>query len=119
MYSVMLTKIGILHRDYLTAFSKTVPAVFLEHVNKVRNCEDIAMAHVVAKMSNAAPVWVDGVVYEVSEKGISSGQSHFNDRSDCVALLSQLTGEWPWVTGSQKVSKMHLFDLPRLGNWIL
>ena len=110
MYAVMLTKIGILHRDYLSTFSKAVPPAFLEHVNKIRNCEDIAMAHVVAKSSNAAPVWVDGVVYEVSEKGISSGQSHFNDRSSCVAKLSQLTGEWPWVTGKQKVSRMHMLD---------
>jgi glucuronyl/N-acetylglucosaminyl transferase EXT2 len=111
LYSVMLTKIGILHRDYLENFSKAVPQAFQEHVNKIRNCEDIAMAHIVAKQSNAAPVWIDGVVYEVSEKGISSGQSHFHDRSECISLLSNLTGEFPWVTGQQKISRMHWQDL--------
>jgi len=116
LYSIMLTKICIIHRDYLTAFVKTIPTTFFDHVNKIRNCEDIAMAHMVAKLSNAAPVWVDGVVYEVSETGISSGQSHFNDRSECVSVLSQMTGEFPWVTASQKLNRMHFLDFWRLGS---
>jgi len=115
MYSIMLTKISFLHRDYLAAFSKHTPAAFLDHITKIRNCEDVAMAHVVARLSNAAPVWMDGVVYEVSEKGISSGQSHFNDRSECISHLNKMTGgEWPWVTGKQKVSRMHIMDFINL-----
>jgi len=115
MYSIMLTKISFLHRDYLAAFSKHTPTAFLDHITKIRNCEDVAMAHVVAKLSNAAPVWMDGVVYEVSEKGISSGQSHFNDRSDCISHLKKMSGgEWPWVTGKQKISRMHVMDFTNL-----
>lgn len=110
LYAVMLTKAAFLHRDHFQAFASLVPAAFLAHVDQARNCEDIAMAYVVAKRSGAAPVWVDGVVYEVSEKGISSGQGHFADRGECVALLQRLTGDWPWVTGKQKVSRLNLFD---------
>lgn len=111
LYTIMLTKLSFMHRDNLKAFQSLVPATFLAHIDKIRNCEDIAMAYAVAKASNAAPVWVDGVVYEVSETGISSGQTHFTDRSECVALLRALTNEWPWVTGKQKISRLHLLDL--------
>ena len=48
IYSLVLTKASILHRDYLKEYDATVPAAFLTHVDSVRNCEDIAMAHVIA-----------------------------------------------------------------------
>ena len=48
-YSIMLTKAAVLHKDYLLDFSKVLPAEVLQHVDKMRNCEDIAMAYVVAE----------------------------------------------------------------------
>jgi hypothetical protein len=50
MYSIMLTKISLLHRDYLFKYAsgKVLPARFLEHIDQARNCEDIAMAYLVA-----------------------------------------------------------------------
>jgi hypothetical protein len=46
----MLTKISLLHRDYLFKYAsgKVLPARFLEHIDQARNCEDIAMAYLVA-----------------------------------------------------------------------
>lgn len=114
LYSIMLTKITFLHKQYLNSYKTDTPPAFLEHVDRMRNCEDVAMAHLVATKTHAAPVWVDGAIYEVSEKGISSGSSHFSDRSMCVGLLQNLTNSWPWVTGRQKVSKMSFWDGFRL-----
>lgn len=48
MYSIMLTKAALLHRDYLALYDAVVPKFFLESIDKNRNCEDIAMAYVVA-----------------------------------------------------------------------
>ncbi len=48
VYSIMLTKASLLHRDYLYAYDKVVPGAMLQHIDSVRNCEDIAMAYVVA-----------------------------------------------------------------------
>jgi len=48
VYSVVLTKASVVHRDYLQEYTATVPLNFLKHVDAIRNCEDIAMAHVVA-----------------------------------------------------------------------
>lgn len=80
MYTIMLTKAAIMHKDYLPEYDKVVPAEMLTHIDTHRNCEDLAMAHVVAKLSDAAPVWVQVVVWEVSTGGISSGGTHFADR---------------------------------------
>ena len=48
MYSIMLTKIAIFHKEYLDAYQRLIPPEMLQYVDKNRNCEDIAMAHVVA-----------------------------------------------------------------------
>ena len=80
IYSIVLTKGCILHRDYLAQYDKIVPATMLQHIDHIKNCEDIAMAYVVALQSKAAPVWVKATVYEMSSSGISSGKSHFVER---------------------------------------
>lgn len=49
VYTIMLTKAAIMHRDYLPDYEKLVPKEMLTHIDKNRNCEDISMAHVVAR----------------------------------------------------------------------
>jgi hypothetical protein len=49
MYTIMLTKAAILHRDFLPKYDQIIPKAMVEHIDKNRNCEDIAMAYVVAK----------------------------------------------------------------------
>lgn len=103
MYSIMLTKASFLHRDYLgESFLKAVPGLFLEHVDDMKNCEDLAMAHTVASLSGAPPVWISGDVYETGEQGISSGKSHFRTRGICLEQLRDMTGSLPYVTSYQK-----------------
>jgi len=93
------------------------------------------MAYIVSLQSTAAPVWVDGIVYEVSAQntgGISAaGTSHFDTRSACLDVLKGMvttdtqagTGagagagagagtsvQLPWVTGYQKVQPMSRLD---------
>ena len=116
MYAIMLTKASFLHRDYLDEFRENVPAEFLEHIKTNRNCEDIAMAHIVASKSRSAPMWVGGEIYEVGEQGISSGSSHFNDRGKCLQMLQSMTATFPWVTGYSKMMPLsRLQDLWYLG----
>ena len=50
IYTIMLTKAAIMHRDYLAEYDRYVPIEMLNHVDKMRNCEDISMAQVVAKL---------------------------------------------------------------------
>jgi len=137
VYSIVLTKAAFMHRDYLLRFANAVPAAFKKHVDEARNCEDLAMAYTIAEQSKAAPVWVDGIVYEVSAQnagGISAaGTSHFDTRSHCLDVLRDTLREaqtsagasagagagagaraqLPWVAGYQKVQALalHHFDL--------
>ena len=48
IYTIMLTKASILDQKYLFDYDKVIPEKFLEHIDRSRNCEDIAMAYVVA-----------------------------------------------------------------------
>ena len=59
----------------------------MQYIDKNRNCEDLAMAHVIANISHAAPVWVQGTVFEIADFGISSGSDHFADRCDRVYYI--------------------------------
>lgn len=53
VYSIVLTKAAIVHRDYLTEFQATTPTTVLEYIDSNRNCEDLALAHLIAKMVSA------------------------------------------------------------------
>jgi hypothetical protein len=56
----------------------------------------------IASLTDAPPVWINGVIYDIASNGISSGQSHFVDRGECLSKLKEYTKQWPWVTGYQK-----------------
>ena len=69
--------------------------------------------------SNVAPVWLSATVWEVSNTGISSGSSHFQDRGECLQVLKDLTNtrdEELWITGYQKYIDISLFDIFYLWN---
>lgn len=91
VYSIALTKAAFLHKRYLQDFFTTLPSEFIADIDKNRNCEDLAMAYVVAVVSQTPPVWVKAVVHETADFGISTGASHFDDRSICLTKLRQLT----------------------------
>ena len=116
IYSVVLTKACFLHREYLLDYVATIPVQFLKHIDIVRNCEDLAMSFLVAKRSDAAPVWFQGVVYETGGTAIriSSSHDHFDRRGECISQLTDnTTGSWPFVTGFQKDVPVNVFDVIR------
>ena len=115
MYSIVLTKAAFLHRDYLIAFQRTIPSDVLAMIDNGRNGEDIAMAHVVANRTKAAPVWVKVEAYETADSGISSGgKKHFSDRGKVLHTLEKTTGSFPWVLGYQKAVPINYLDLFKL-----
>ena len=48
IYSIILTKVSFLHQDYLDEYFNVIPTHFLDYIDAHRNCEDIAMAYVIA-----------------------------------------------------------------------
>lgn len=47
-YSIILTKACMMNKDYLYIYDRDVPNSFIKYIDTHRNCEDIAMAYVVA-----------------------------------------------------------------------
>jgi len=90
VYSIALTKASFMHKRYLQDFFDVLPADFIADIDKHRNCEDLAMAYVVAVVGRAPPVWVQAVVHETADFGISTGTSHFDDRSACLTQIRKL-----------------------------
>jgi Glycosyl transferase family 64 domain len=149
LYSIVLTKAAILHKNYLLPrhsqsltsqtndkdsffMSQTTKSV-LDYIDYNRNCEDIAMSSLVADLSEAAPVFVRGTVYETSAGAphssthsmisrISSGGSHFADRGRCVdfirnhsiAKIPSSRGVTHYPVGLQKVLRLHPSDSIRV-----
>ena len=48
---------AFLHRDWLATYAMAVPAAAQAYIDAHRNCEDIAMAFVVASASGAPPLY--------------------------------------------------------------
>lgn len=110
-YTIVLTKVCFIHKNYLSLYFSETSKRMLEHIDKNRNCEDLAMAHIIAKTSRAPPVWVEGIVHEIADSGISSGTEHFYVRSECLEFMHQLSGVWPWTVGYQKAVKVSFWDI--------
>jgi hypothetical protein len=104
-YTLMLTKVALIHKKYLDLFQRSVPENVLNYIDKHRNCEDIVMAHVISQHTQLPPVWLEAVIFDTgltTGGGISSGGTHFVARGDCVDMMVNVTGVWPWVLGYQK-----------------
>ena len=105
-YSLVLTKAAFLHAAYLEMYTRAMPAGVREHVSAHRECEDIAMAFLVANATRhargrgAVPsvwvrppflFWLGAKLDGVGRKGISSGQvrDHHAQRGDCVSYFAR------------------------------
>lgn len=114
-YSIMLTKAAFLHKKYLSLFFELLPEEYIQTIDASRNCEDIAMAFVVAKLSEAPPVWIHATLHEGADTGISSGSQHFDARSKCISVLNELNNKRPALIHSyQKALPLSMLDGWRL-----
>ena len=112
-YSLVLTKVCVLHRDYFDAFNGPSPALVSarKHVDSHRNCEDILMSFVVANTTKAPPLWFRAPYSDYGQSilslghhaGISSGVDHIETRGDCITTFARLFGTMPLVTSHAKV----------------
>jgi hypothetical protein len=115
-FNIVLTKASFLHSKYLELYTNdaSFPREIKDHVDRYRNCEDIAMSMLVAnytKQNNAdnddgldskkaragRPFYVEGSVSDVGLfGGISSGTGHFATRSDCLTQLTDIFRAKGW-----------------------
>ena len=108
-YSLVLTKLAFLHARYLALYSDAMPAPIRDYVAARRECEDIAMAFLVANATRQPAVFVApplrfwaGAKWDgAGRAGISSGgvKGHHAMRGRCVAdFAAMYGGRVPLVT---------------------
>lgn len=106
-FSIILTKAAFLHASYFDAYTHDQPATMREYVSNRRECEDIAMAFLIANATRAPPVWVRPPLWfwaaskidGIGRGGISNGgvKGHHTVRGQCVADFVAAYGRDPLV----------------------
>lgn len=110
----VLTKASFLHSKYLALYTNddTFPREIKDHVDQHMNCEDIAMAMLVANYTKyqssienqkdspalpVRPIYVEGKVSDLGLfGGISTGSGHMTTRSDCLTQLTAIFESKGW-----------------------
>mmetsp|Transcript_14652 Transcript_14652/g.31963 ORF Transcript_14652/g.31963 Transcript_14652/m.31963 type:complete len:435 (+) Transcript_14652:119-1423(+) len=98
----VLTKASFFHSRYLALYSNPAvhPSEILDYVDQRMNCEDVAMALIVANQTTDPMIYVEG---SVSDKGLfngistrTSGAEHMDARSKCLDDLTQIYQKRGW-----------------------
>ena len=111
-FNFVLTKASFMHSKYLGLYSGHLfPQAVRDYVDEHMNCEDVAMALLVANHSKyesslatgggegspAIPIYVEGVVIDRGLfGGISTGGGHMLTRSDCLTQLTAILKGKGW-----------------------
>ena len=112
-YSMVLTKVAIVHHDYLRAYTDEAPRRAYAWVEEHKNCEDILMSFVVAAATRAPPLWASGKYRDsgaldgISTSGGGVGGSHKAMRSQCVNdfVEKDYDGRMPLVMGEARLTR--------------
>lgn len=96
--SMILTGAAFLHKNYLTAYTYHMPSEIREHVNKIKNCEDIAMNFLVSHLTRKPPIkttsrWT--LKCSTCTESLFKTDSHFEKRHECIRLFTKVYGYNP------------------------
>ncbi|KAL0895674.1 hypothetical protein ABMA27_011752 [Loxostege sticticalis] len=99
--SMVLTGAAFVHRYYLWAYWRVLPAAVRDHVDEHMNCEDIAMNFLVAHITRKPPVKVTSR-WTFRCPGcpvtLSADETHFHERHKCIQFFSQVMGYTPLLS---------------------
>ena len=126
-FNIILTKAAFLHKKYLDIYSNPElhPQDVLDHVDKVMNCEDIAMAMLIANHTKesamasltqmkqvkdvkkqqgcaSCPIYVQGYVKDkglfggISTSSGSGALGHVEKRSQCLNVMKTIYSKHGW-----------------------
>ncbi|XP_026484929.2 exostosin-3 [Vanessa tameamea] len=99
--SMVLTGAAFVHRYYLWAYWRALPAAVRDYVDEYMNCEDIAMNFLVAHLTRKPPVKVTSR-WTFRCPGcpvtLSADETHFHERHKCIQFFSQVMGYTPLLS---------------------
>ncbi|CAK1548519.1 unnamed protein product [Leptosia nina] len=99
--SMVLTGAAFVHRYYLWAYWRLLPAAVRDYVDEYMNCEDIAMNFLVSHITRKPPVKVTSR-WTFRCPGcpvtLSADETHFHERHKCIQFFSQVMGYTPLLS---------------------
>ncbi|KAM7208262.1 Glycosyl transferase family 64 domain containing protein [Naviculisporaceae sp. PSN 640] len=101
-YSLVSTGLAFVHISFLHVYSSslTIPARMRAHVDRMFNCEDIAMNFLVSMLTCSGPLHVLGqeaLYRNTVAEGLSSSPDHMDERDRCMTEFKQIMGFIPLV----------------------
>ena len=93
-FSMVLTKFMVLHHRYLGMYAEESYREIRDYVDRVQNCEDIAMNFLVLVATRLPPLYVrDEKKVDFGAKlGIYTRSGHKSSRNDCVSGMYRMFG---------------------------
>ncbi|KAJ0181212.1 hypothetical protein K1T71_003297 [Dendrolimus kikuchii] len=99
--SMVLTGAAFVHRYYLWAYFRMLPAAIRDYVDEYMNCEDIAMNFLVSHITRKPPVKVTSR-WTFRCPGcpvtLSADETHFHERHKCIQFFSHVMGYTPLLS---------------------
>ena len=99
-FSIVLTKAAFMRTGYMSLYSEGLPQSARRYIDEYKNCEDIAMQILTAKVTGKPPVYVPvptmhylwAKLEGFGVAGISKGSGHHVHRGECITDLSRMIG---------------------------
>ncbi|GMT18548.1 hypothetical protein PFISCL1PPCAC_9845, partial [Pristionchus fissidentatus] len=104
-YSMIITSFAFIHKEFLFEYTYNQHPAILEHIDRHRNCEDIAMNYLVSHLTRRPPMKVVKIAPENNgaRSGLSTRASHYAERDECMRTLNAIYGYCPLLF-SQEVA---------------
>ncbi|PIC42635.1 hypothetical protein B9Z55_009650 [Caenorhabditis nigoni] len=96
--SMILTGAAFIHKNYLSAYTYQMPAVIREHVDSIKNCEDIAMNFLVSHLTRKPPIKTTSrwnLKCPTCTESLFKEDSHFDKRHECIRMFTKIYGYNP------------------------
>ena len=99
-FSIVLTKAAFMRTGYMSLYAQGLPTSARRFIDEHKNCEDIAMQILTAKVTGKPPVYVPvptghylwAKLEGFGVAGISKGSGHHVHRGECITRLSAIIG---------------------------
>lgn len=98
-YSIVLVDVAFLHREYFRLYTETLPEGMARLVDRLNNCEDLAMSFLVSNLCKCASgLHVEprtAIIHLTGKKGLSGRSNHPRNRGVCISTYSHHFQEMP------------------------
>uniref|UniRef100_A0A915EBC3 Uncharacterized protein n=1 Tax=Ditylenchus dipsaci TaxID=166011 RepID=A0A915EBC3_9BILA len=98
-YNMVLTSGAFIHKSYLRTYTNDMPEVIRERIDKLHNCEDIAVNFLISHLTRKPPIKTTPIINtkgKFSLQGLSTRHSHYTERAECILSSLKCSATTLW-----------------------